>query len=174
MKEYLKKLWRRAYKCVSRNHVHSSYHTCQTWESLLEGYHRDPKDFPSIKENDDLFKRWVENVVFYDDGVSSIMEYRLNGVPFEEYFENGIPFSQVLILLQGVLEEYSFRGGDAPLEYDLLDYLEAYPVSQENFDLLLQEIDRIDPVTKRVSLRAKIKKIKEKQAQPPSGTKHVS
>ena len=154
MKKFFKNLWR-AYKCISQKDSYS------TWEELRESYHRDPKDFQKIRQDDTSFKRWVEDVIKYDETVSDIIEYRLRYTPFEQYFENGIPFSQISILLQGVIKEYYIRQ-DSPLETDFLDYLENYPVSKENFDLLLQEIDKIKSVTERGNLREKIQKLKEK------------
>ena len=182
MKKIIKNLWR-AFLCIlkgqnpeqkvnlapeDRDSEQKANHTPEnhepTWEDLWEAYHRDPKDFPKIKQDDRLFACWVEDVIRYDHTCSDIIEYRLKGVPFEEYFETEIPFSQLLILLQGVIKEYNSARRNAPLEDDFLDCLQKFPVSQENFDALLHEIEKINAVTQRVSLREQITKLKERQS----------
>ena len=126
---------------------------------LQEAYERDPLEFSGIRKNDASFNKWIMDIVRYDNIVSGIMEYRLKGVPLGKYLGQEIPFSQLMLLLQGVIQEYNSPRREAPLEDDFIDYLKKFPVSQENFKKLISETSNIYNVSRRVSLREKIENI---------------
>ncbi|MBR1605276.1 MAG: hypothetical protein IJ660_04130 [Alphaproteobacteria bacterium] len=129
--------------------------------ALREAYERDPLKFSEIRENDDSFKKWIMDVVRYDQIVSGIMEYRLKGVPLGKYLGQEIPFSQILILLQGVIQEYNSPRREAPLEEDFINYLKKFPVGPKNFRVLIDETLKINLISARVLLRREIKNIQK-------------